>query len=891
MIDLTGTTALNVKHGDYHKVVWLVVLRADEPTSGEMPLYYGTRKFVLNSKTYEDLLAGLSIESTDLPLKGGLASVANFEVRLRNEGKLSQLQDDYFLENDEVEVYELFVDEVGGNDDADRIPIARGVLDQYPSDLNEWTLTAVDGSDRDMIHFPSRLVDPDSYPYAPLDALGKPLAVPFGIMQQGPYDDAGTTRFLARCRCVGIFLGNYTAGVHNKSASTPFQWYSQAKRLAEIIDYTTTGKFFTVDSPKRKLLLRPVRTGASNTLTGWSGIADGKTSTTVAAGVTDTLDIYFGGMQKVGSLNADPTVEIKATGSYTYTVKLAGTTVASGSDSGDTSISVAKSNWAEDWDFELLQLILTFSGSATLKEVYTDVRYDDQSGIDAQAGLEIFQKVQGFEDQTSKYNDGGLITGVAGTVLESPVDQVQAILRAKDLLNRPIAEINTASFTTARALRTSWKFAFELLETIKDITWLDPFLQEAGLHLYKSVSGQWTIVAREKTVEPQHTLLDKWNIAVENPEDDYGDYIPDFDHDRVKNRDLTNDFVIHAQLDRCSGEFNVLLVVSSAYRIKGTCSVVASTGRLNAPGETFVTDEVVAGWKVYVDTDQAYLISADPVGEEDLDLTPLEYSSAHDSPAGTTFWLGPDLDPDALRSRRRYKTLNPLGRETEGFRDIGGYESRFVADAATAQLMVDHWTEWHGQLPSLASVSTFLGHIDIELGDTCWLDHPWLPDRKRPSDLTALDGAIADVATTMKVTDDEVEYLRKDDYLLLRDNPRQPEIVKVTDINGATDIATITRAKSGTKAYAHADAAKVERVTVKWEVLGLQPATPGDTRIRLSLVEMPNSYFPVVIIAPDGTANWPAMTFAEQLRYRAITYNSGLIEERDPDSLAVVGAD
>ena len=595
-------------------------------------------------------------------------------------------------------------------------------------------------------------------------------------------------------------------------------------------------------------------------------------------------------MQKVGSLNADPTVEVKATGSYSYTVKLGGTTVASGSDSGDASISVAQANWAEDWDFELLQLILDFTSSATLKEVYLDVRFDDQSGIDAQAALEIFQKVQGFEDQTGKYADGGLITGVASTVLENPVDQVQAFLRAKDLLNRPISEVDTASFTTARAKRTSWRFAFELLETIKDITWLDPLLQEAGLHLYKSVAGQWRIIARDKSVEPQHTLLDKWNIAVENPDDDYEDYVPDFDMDRVKTRDLTNEFVVHAQLDRCSGEYNVLQIASSAYRITGTCSVNGTTGRLNAPGQLFVSDDVVTGWQVYVDTDQGYQITQ-VVGEEDLDITPIEAGPVLDSPAGTTFWLGPNLDANVLRSRRRYKALNPMGRPSEGFRDIGGYESRFIADAATAQLMIDHWTQWHGQLPLTSALSTFPGHVDVEPGDICWIDHPWLPDRKRPTNLTALDGAITEVATTMKVTDSEVEILRVDDYIVLRDNPRQPEIVKVTDIDGATDIATIERGKCGTKASAHADASNLERVTVKWEVLGVQPATPGDGRIRLRPVEMPNSYFPVLTIAPDGTADWSGMTDLEKARYRAITYNSGFIEERDPDSLAVIGPD
>ena len=995
MIDLTGTSAAGIKHQDFHRLVFLAIVRADEPTDGEMPQYFGSRKFILNGTTYDDLMAGLTFEWMDLGLKAGLSPPANASLGLRNEGKLAQtLNDQFFLENDDVEIYALFDD--GSNVDDDRIPIGRGVIDDYPSDVHEWSISVVDASDKDWINIPTRLVEPTDYPYAPLDAMGKPLPLPFGKLNIGPYDDVGTTRFLAPCRCTDLFAQQYTAGLHNKSASTAFQFYRQQNRLAEVINITPTGAFFTLDTPARKLLNRPATT---NNVTNWFLTADGKTSTSVTVGPAGALDVYFAGVAKLGTLTAC-TIEIKAAGGFDYTIKLGAATLTSGSDSGDTSVDLAAylTNWDEDWDFQILQILLSSATSPTIKRIEQDIRYDDHSGIDAQNGLEIYRKVEGFQDNPAKYNSDGATnpyiisvptsiaavlaaggsltvsttyyyvvtaiddagvestisaevsetptaggiqtidlswaakpwaasykvyrsttsgsyvspalagspttnsfsdTGVtlqtgappaAGNVLTNPVDILQAKLRMKDVLNRPADDVNVTSFEAARGKRALWNYGFTLLETWRDIEQLNPFLQEAGLHLFQNTAGKWTVVARDELAEPQHTFLDQWNIAVVDAEAELSDQEPALDIGRVKNRDLVNEFVVRAQRDRTTDEHNLLEIASSAYRITGTCSLTASTGRIHSPGATFITDDVDVGWIVYIDTDQAYKVTV-VVGEEDVDVVPVEGTEVQDAPAGTTFWAGTNLDPEVLRSRRRYKVLNPMGRPSVDLRDIGGYESDFIADAATLKLQVTHWRDWHGQIHLVVTLFTFAGHIDVEPGDLCWFDHPNLETQKRPLLLTNLDGSITAGATTYKVTDNEVELIRDGDYLLLRDNPRQPEITKVTSFDPVTDLVTVQRGMCGTQAVLHADNTAVERITTKWEVVGYRPPQPDDTRIGLRLLETPNSYFPVVIIAPDGTADWSGMTAYEQSRYRAITYNSGLIEERDLNSLAVIGAD
>jgi len=893
VIALAGTTAENTKHTDYRKLVFLFVVKVDEPTAGESPRCYATREITLSAQVYTDLIANFSFEWTELNLKGGLSTVASLRLSLRNENKVSQLADDFILSYDEVEAYLLISD--GTEDNTDRIPIGRGAITDHPHDIEEFTIDVIDVSDKDWDGIPRRKILPgpgNSFEFAPREHWNKPLPFYFGNYNIGPYDGTGVDRLVVKAYCVDKFQQKYTTGLYNKVNSTPFQRYVQAdNHLAEILNFTQTGAYFTVNDPTRKLLLRPVRKDGANTVTAWRNTADGDDSTSVTVLATDTLSIYFAGVPKLGDLTA-ATVEIKATGNYSYSIEHSafGAPI-TGSDTNDASISLASelSVWAEDWDYQILKCELTFSTTPTIKRIELDVRFNDLNQIESKS-LDVFQKIQGVQDKATYYVDGTVINA-DGVVHTNPVHILETIFRHKDLLAKSINDLDTASFTTAAAARSDWSFFFPILEILEEIEDLQPFLEEAGLHLYQNTAGKWRVVARDKAADPQHIFLEQWNLCVEDAEVDYNDYLTDIDFSRVENRDLENEFVVHAQRDLSSDEYNVLEIASSAYRITGTCSVNATTGQLNASGQTFEDDEVETGWVAYVDTDQAYTVNGAPVDQDTLNLTAAPGSQITEIAAGTTFWLGPFLDADALRSRRKHKSLRPWGRKQSGL-DIGGKESHYIFDRATAQKVIDFRTEWFGQLLPILTVYLPPGHMEIEPGDIAILDQAWLPEKKRPLKLTTLDGAITSTsALTFKVADGTAEAIRDDDILLLRDDKRKPEIMgKVIDSDLVTDIITVaSRGWANTQGQTHVDLANVERITTKYEVLAVRYPSLDDMRIGVKLLEVPTWYFPILIIAPDSIPeNWTDWTALEQEFYRAITWESGLIEDRNPQSTQVI---
>lgn len=906
MIDLAGTSALLAKHSGYFQLVWLLVVHADAPELGEAPQYYASRTFVLEGQEYTDLIAQLSFEWTELQLKAGRSIVASFALTLRNEGKASQLTDSYLLSYDQVEAYLLVVDEEG-NTNGDCIPIGRGLITADPYGLSEWSLRIIDGSDRDWVTIPRRKVEPavgNSFQFAPLESWGLPLPFPFGNQTQGPYDDQGTQVFLAPCICVDASGQYYTSGLYNKSYGTPFQNYTTQRRLAEILNYTQDGGYFSIDDPARLLVLRPARPAGTNTKSDWNQVSDGKISTSVVLhynadpDLNDHFDLYFSGVDKLGSLT-DLDLVIVATGSYTYTLSYgveSPAVLSTGTLTGNQTIdlSSALSNWEDKWDFENLLLEISTVGTVTIKELSLPLYFNDQSGVDFSKGLEIFQKVEGLCDNTDFYVDGGLITGVADTLLTNPVDVGQAILRHKDLLARPIAEINVPSFAAARGKRIDWVYAFTMNKLIDNIQWLDPLLQEAGLHLYKNAAGQWTIVARDKLAEPQHFFLSTWNVDVVDAETDYENWQPDINFTRVENRDLENEWVIHAQLDLTSGEYNLLEIASSAYRITGTCSTDPDAELLVTSDVDLETAGVEPGWIFYVDHDQGYRATAMPTGTDRVPIEPVEGNEIRSNASGTPVWAGTNLDADALRSFRRHKTLNPLGRKGQGLKDIGGYEAQAIGDRTTSELFLDYRKDWHGDLPSLVTLYAHPGYVDVEPGDVALLHDPWLEFSEQALTLPpTLEEAIGDDEVEdiqIQFPAGQIGYVWAGNYLWLDDDPQHPEIVKVTATDLETDIATIERGKCNTQPIAHGEGCPIRRLQSRWEVLAVKVPEPGRPRVGIRLLRMPNSHFPPVVIAPDGTPDWDDMSDEERALYGAVTHNSGLMSERLPNSGFFIGA-
>ena len=122
-----STQAAAQKILDGVKLVWLVEIDADAPNAATSTQYYGSRKYTL-PHAYTDQLSvnGLQLEWTRLRVGGGLASVSNARLTFRNEAILSDLVDLYFLENDEVRVYLVFVN--GSEVLADRVPVGQFVI-------------------------------------------------------------------------------------------------------------------------------------------------------------------------------------------------------------------------------------------------------------------------------------------------------------------------------------------------------------------------------------------------------------------------------------------------------------------------------------------------------------------------------------------------------------------------------------------------------------------------------------------------------------------------------------------------------------------------------------------------------------------------------------------
>ena len=903
MRDLTGTAAANVHLWEEHNLDWFFIVYADDPDLGQSPQYFGSREVTIGGNLFQDLLADFSFGWQELNRRGGIAPRSDFRLSFRNEGGYArQLLNSYFLENDVVEAYVALSAPGEVLTMADLLPIARGVVEGYPRNAATWDVQVVDSSQRDWTRIPQRTIQPaagNSFEFAPLENYGKPVPFPFGVLNIGPYDNQGKDRFLAPCRITDNQQGlTVTPGLYCGSYGTPFQSYRSSGLVAEILNYTQSGAYCAINTPDRRLLARPNRKETTNTVSDWYPLADGQTSTGIVVVDADKLHLFFAGVQKLGTLY-QATIEINSTAPFDYSVALGTTTLASGSSTGDTSIALPIFSWAEDWDFEILLLKIDVTGTGQVNEASLELLYRDQVNTDTLQGIEFYQKVTGFADQVARYVDGNLITGVADTVLTNPVDQIQAVLRCKDLLAKSIAEINTASFTTARALRSDWNFSFSIFEFIENIEDLNPYLEEAGLHLFSNGAGQWTVIAREVDADtPQAVLLSGRNVCVVDPKKPTDQWVADLKLDRRKSREALTDFIAQGQWDRSADRYNALDAKSSAYRQTGTGDTSIATGQLEVLGSTFLADGVEPGWVVVLDGEGAFSVTV--ADDEHLNLTPMDAGLAIRDRIGVTFWLGQNLDPEVLRARRRHKTLETWGKKRDANTptDIGGYESRFAGDQATLELMTAFQRDWYARLPAIVHCYGQVYDLRIDRGDIVVLDDPELEDRLRATQLTTLNGAITVSATEIEVAAGDIGLIRHEDILAIvpvdatsgNEKPFLAEIVQAdADPDLEADTIPVLRAQLSTGAQAHPDTAAIRRFTSSWEVEAVLLPSLHDHRCGLRLVERPLSYKPVLTIAEESTPDWDWMSGVEQALYRAITGNDGLINSRDISSGAFIG--
>ena len=877
------TQVNNNRFLDAVNLVWLAEATFDQFGVSTLTKRYGSRAITISSNAYDDSIAanGLEFGMNTVASRGGVASIASLSIKLRDEEGLSDLADTYILQNDEMVFYAAFVD--GSESTANNVEIARGIIETHSAANNIWNIRLKDASKTQLISIPTRLVEPTKYPDA--YEFGQVIPIAFGNLNVGPTDGAGVAVALAPVRMTDSFALEGTAGLYNTTNSTPYQWYSQTSAFAEILNDSQSAEVLTIADPSRKMILRPTRSKASNDIAGWKAVADGNTSAGVSVPAGQDLDLYLGGSPKLGELTA-LSVVITATGSYTLTVKDDTTTLTGpSSESGDKTVSLTAANYTA-WDLSLLNIEIDGSADAVIKQIELDVRFSDFLAFQ-EAAPSIYQKVTGFSDVTGNYNDGSIITSASGSVLRNPVNILEAILRNPDMINLPEASIKNG-WTDAATSRSSYKFDFVLNRAV-ETGFLNDFCMQAGLHFFPEEGG-WSVAALDKTRASSHFWWGDYHMPVRNGLRNPSQWQYDFKINPAPISDVVNEVAFRYKKSPSIDEYKAVKIASGQFRFSANCTIVSagSTGTLTDSSGVFVTNNVIDGEHVYVEGQREYKVD-NVVDANTLTISPADGTGTVIATAASTkYYLGPNINAEALLSQLAFKTVQALGTRQRIFTDDGGFKSSLVQDDATADLIVDHLMEWYSQPRDRLEFSVFHSAIDVQLGDIAYIDHPRMRTSKRPVSLTTINGSHSDSDTTVAVAN--AGLFRENDYIyVVSTTTKAPEAMKVTSINTGTNIITVTRGALNTVGQALAGGETVRRCELKWLVTAVQPFTPSSPYIKVRVEQMPPSYLPSGIVVATGSPNYNSSTPAQITQSGYVTeYNGRVIDEQADSNVSYV---
>ena len=880
------------------QTAWLIVGAFDEYGLSTLTKRWADANFTLGADIYDGLLVepnGLDIGAVRLLERGGFAPVSRFTLRVRDEEDASAIVDTHVLSNDEVVVYQVFIN--GSEVDTDKFEIVRGVVERNRINGNVWTLTVKDGSKKLLRDFPVDTLDGARYPrsYEP----GQVFPFAFGNLNVGPDDGAGLSPALAPVRMFDKLGLQGTSGWKNKTGTAPFQYYPQANRLAEIKTYAQAGDgTLTVDDPAREVITRPIRTKPTNNETEWQPGVDGDTSTSATLTSGDKLHVYFAGSPKIGKMTALQ-IEIVAVGSYAYTVKDDTTTrVSPSAGSGNETIVLTLTDW-NSWELALMNIEIDGpqSGSTTISDVKCRITFGDFLSLE-DAQPDIWQKATGYEDQAANYKDGAVIS-LAGEVLRNPVHQLEAVLRDKDMEGIEEAKIK-AGFVPAATVRNDWKFDWFLREIHED-TFFTDFCFQAGLHMWPSEDG-FNVAAMDKSRDPQHFFYGDYHMPAIRGTEGATQWGYDFRTQPIDASRIINELNFRFGLSGPTGEYKKSKIASGQYRLTGTCSTSATASTLTDTGASFVANGVVAGERIYVGGDVDYQVVGSPVSETVLNVTPV---GGGPSPVGggpvsdntaKTYWLGPNVDGVMLLSQLSFKTVNALGRRQRTVNDDAGFKSLFVQDDATADKFVAHIKEWFAYPCDINSFPVSHGAVNLEVGDVFMMDHPKLKPSKRPVGMTTVAGSHNNSTTTLNVSAATAGLLRVGDwiYVLSATSTEVPaaEAMKVTAVDVAGDNVSVDRGQLNTQAQAFAGGETIFRMARKWMAMEVRPMTPQESFLRVEAVQMPNDYKPVGRVVATGHPDWSSSTEQQRAQSGWATLRNGRVVDLDPDSnVSYVGAD
>ena len=851
---------------------WLVVATIDHPDESTSTVRLADFETTISGNLHEGLIAenGLEIGFQRVKPIGGLPPVSEFNLAIRDEEGESAIAETHVLYNDEVIVYFLFP--TGSEVDADRIEIARGAIKRHPSRANLWRWSMRDISQKDLKDIPNDTIDPNRYPYAySADAV---IPEAFGNLNTSPMSSKHPA--LAECRCVNRYLGEFVSSKYKKSGSTAFEWYDQAKRFAEVITSSETANILTVNDGSRRMLMRPSRPKGTNDVTDWYLVADGDESDGADIVNTDNLDFYLSGCPKLGAMT-DIRLIIKATGSFTYTLKDDTTTITSAGVSNDQNYQLTLADFQDNWDMALLNVEIDGTANATIEEVYLQVDFEDFFNWFDQEPR-IFQLVTGFEDQAANYNDGAVITG-AGTVLTNPAHIAEAMLRGRKMHNLPTAEVG--DFSAAAALRTTWAMAWSQVKQDKD-RMLDKFGFESGLMFFNKL-GAHQCVALDKSRDPQHFFYGGYDMPVLGEVADPRTWQYDFEMLPADANKIYNEIIVRYAKHPATGVPTKSKAASGLHRLTGTCNTDGTAATLTDASATFVTDLVLVDERIYVSGDVDYkVVSVD--SETVLTIAPVSAAGVSDN-TSKTYWLGPNVRSECVLSQVGYKMVNALGgsRQKDATSD-GGFIADFIHDDTTANNLLEHAVEWFANPRERVRFSLTHDGILLEQGDVFFMDHAKLKTQHRGLLLTTLLNNCTDSATVIDIVAGEAGLYRAGDYFYMQDTVTSvPEVMLVDSVDTINDQLTVQRGQLNTKASAHVATVGLLRLTWKWLCTGIRPPLPNDPRILVEAERMPNSYFPVGIAVATGQ-DYDVATPAQRAQQGYATLQSGRVVDGDPDS-------
>jgi hypothetical protein len=364
----------------------------------------------------------------------------------------------------------------------------------------------------------------------------------------------------------------------------------------------------------------------------------------------------------------------------------------------------------------------------------------------------------------------------------------------------------------------------------------------------------------------------------------------DFKIDPAPISDVINEVAFRYKKSPSIDEYKAAKIASGQYRFSSTCTIVSAgaTGTLTDTSGVFISKEVIENEIVYVSGQREYKIDT-VTDSQNLAISPADGTgTVIVEGAATTYYLGPNINSEALLSQLAYKTVQALGARQRVFTDDGGYKSSLVQDDDTAALIVDHLMEWFSQPRDRLEFALFQSAIDVQLGDVAYIDHPRMRTSKRPVSLTTISGAHIASDTTVAVVNAGV--FRDDDYIyVVSTTTGVPEVMKVTSINTSTNVLTVTRGTLNTVAQALAGGETVRRCELKWMVTGVKPFTPESPYIRVRVEQMPPSYLPIGIVVVAGSPTFASSTPEEitQSGYSTL-YNGRVIDEQADSDVSYV---